>query len=581
MEECSECKKKFNPKTPVKCILCNLTFCCINCLLIHSENHPKKKEQLQTENLKINGKSRNLQNLTEIPSFITEGIFQEKNKFNQNYQMKYLITFPCLKEIGSGSFGKVYLMKNKLNNEICAIKIINKKEILELYGNYDILYNEISIHSRLIHKNIIRLYNVYEDKNHIKMIMEYALNGNLFNKIRQSKIGFSEKKAFKYFIQILNAVYFLHKNNIIHRDIKPENILIDKNDNLKLCDFGWSKEINIEKRTTFCGTVEYMAPEIIDNENYDFSVDIWSLGILLYEMLFGYSPFRANNIKGVVLNIKEHHLFFDNKKIISNDCKDLIQKLLISNPEKRLKIKDIFSHKFVLNNLEDEIYDFDVIVENELRDSDIQKIQNINKDNNCKLRKMILSGGKIEENKIKYNKNKLNCKNEFNENIVDENNNNKELKHYFSDLIKITPFSEQKENKKENVDKNWIFSMNEILSIEKDESIIPENNKKENILVKQFNLFDNKLKKKINNKNEKLNTERNKEKQLTNNKSIISYKTKNLNSNEDKENKNNLNNSKIKKYIKTGEKYKIKLKPVIKDEEPSFITSLINTFLNV
>jgi mannitol-specific phosphotransferase system IIBC component len=185
MEECSECKKKFNLKTPVKCVLCNLKFCCINCLLIHSEDHPKKKEQLQTENLKINGKSRNLQNLTEIPSFITEGIFQEKNKFNQNYQMKYLIVFPCLKEIGSGSFGKVYLMKNKLNNEICAIKIINKKEILELYGNYDILYNEISIHSRLIHKNIIRLYNVHEDKNHIKMIMEYALNGNLFNKIRQ------------------------------------------------------------------------------------------------------------------------------------------------------------------------------------------------------------------------------------------------------------------------------------------------------------------------------------------------------------------------------------------------------------
>ena len=126
--------------------------------------------------MKINGKSRNLQNLTEIPSFITEGIFQEKNKFNQNYQMKYLITFPCLKEIGSGSFGKVYLMKNKLNNEICAIKIITKKEMLELYGNYDLLYNEISIHSRLIHKNIIRLYNVHEDKNHIKMIMEYVEN---------------------------------------------------------------------------------------------------------------------------------------------------------------------------------------------------------------------------------------------------------------------------------------------------------------------------------------------------------------------------------------------------------------------
>ena len=216
------------------------------------------------------------------------------------------------------------------------------------YGKLDIIYDEINIHSKLLHENIIKVYNIFEDEESINIIMEYAQNGNLYQLIKKEKNGFSEAKAFDYFIQMINAVYYLHSNNIIHRDIKPENILISKDNKLKLCDFGWAKELTLENRSTFCGTMEYMAPEIVGSENYDYSVDIWSLGILLYELLFGHSPFKGNSTNNIILNIKSHELNYDeNNKKISNSCKDLIQHLLNMNPQKRLKIKDILEHPFI------------------------------------------------------------------------------------------------------------------------------------------------------------------------------------------------------------------------------------------
>ena len=561
MEVCLICKKKYDMKTQSKCILCNIKCCSINCLLKHTEKHSKQSKKYNTENNKQTPIKKNLLNLTEKLPFITEGILQQKNKFDPNYSYKYLTFITENIEISSGSYGRVFLAKNNKNNEVCAVKTIDKKKIFKMHGNLEIIYNEIGIHSRLNHKNIIKLYNVYEDKKQIKIIMEYALNGNLYEKIKKEKIGFSEKKTFKYFIQVLNAINFLHKNNIIHRDIKPENILIDKYNNLKLCDFGWSKEINVGKRSTFCGTVEYMAPEIIDNENYDFSVDIWSLGILLYEMLFGYSPFRGTSLNDIVINIKEGNLIFDNRKNISFECKDLIKKLLIHNPEKRLKIKDVLYHPFILKNTEEEFYDFDLDIENELRDSDIKKIRKIsNNDNSNKLRNIIFSGIKIKENKNKDNENYQN------KSLIERSNNNisnKDLNHHFEDLIQNTPFSEQKEMKK-GKKRKCVISINEMLSINKDEAIIPEN-KKGNVLIKQFNLFDT---------NSNINTNTN----IIPTKKIPLNTTRNMTRNENKENHNYLNSEKLKRFVKTSQNVRLRYKQV-KKEETSLFSSLINTFV--
>jgi len=166
------------------------------------------------------------------------------------------------KIIGSGAFGDVYLVKNILDGKLFAIKQLNKERIKENGIHNNIVYREINTHFRLIHKNICRLFDYYEDKEAFYLIIEYIDNGTLFNKIQKSN-GLSEEKALKYFIQVSSAIFFLHENKLIHRDIKPENCLIDKNDNVKLCDFGWTVEITKGERVTFCGTYEYMAPEII------------------------------------------------------------------------------------------------------------------------------------------------------------------------------------------------------------------------------------------------------------------------------------------------------------------------------
>ena len=349
MEKCPSCKNNIDSVKLLKCKFCDIIFCSISCLARHAQNH--LKNNFPQKNILNILKRRQSENITENYSFITSGEFKEKPEFEKNYSKenfsKVLVNGFFPQELGSGSYGRVYLIKHNKTNEEYALKVIDKKKLMQMYGRIDIIKNEINIHSKLSHENIIRLYNVYEDENSINLILEYAKNGNLYELLSQpeNKKGLDEQRAFDYFIQVVNAVYYLHQNNIIHRDIKPENILIGKKGLLKLCDFGWAKELTLENRSTFCGTVEYMAPEIVGSENYDFGVDIWSLGILLYEMVIGHSPFKAKNMKSVILNIKSHDLTYE--KPLSRECRNLIEKILNINPQKRLKIKDILEHPFV------------------------------------------------------------------------------------------------------------------------------------------------------------------------------------------------------------------------------------------
>ena len=349
MEICPSCHKDIESFKLLKCKFCEKNFCSLSCLINHASTHQKNPNS--SKSLVNSLKRRQSENLTEQYSFITSGDFGEKINFNKKYSFNNFTKviegiFP--KQLGQGSFGRVFLVSHNETKELYALKTIEKRKILMTYGKLDNIYDEINIHSKLYHQNIIKLYNVYEDEETINIIMEYAKEGNLYHLIKKEKNGFSEQKSYEFFIQIINAVYYLHSNNIIHRDIKPENILIGDDNNLKLCDFGWAKELTLENRSTFCGTMEYMAPEIVGSENYDYSVDIWSLGILLYELLFGHSPFNADSNKNIIFNIKKHELNYDNEnKKISNSCKDLIERLLNENPQKRLRIKDILEHPFI------------------------------------------------------------------------------------------------------------------------------------------------------------------------------------------------------------------------------------------
>ena len=345
---CPHCERKLVSKKIHTCNFCDKYFCCITCLMQHSYLHSKTgSNSLITNTLR----KRQTKGQTKQFSFICQGIFTDNYIYDKKYDIKnfskiYEGFMPI--ELGSGSFGHVYLVKHNINQKKYALKVINKRQLLQTFENCKLIYNEIEIHSKLNHPNIIRLYNVLETEEEISILLEYAENGNLYNLIQQEK-EFSELKAYKYFIQIVNAVYFLHQNNIIHRDIKPENILIGENDILKLCDFGWAKELTVENRHTFCGTVEYMAPEIVGSEKYDCSVDIWSLGILLYELLMGHSPFSSKKDNNIMIKIKLHDLSFKEKPL-SKDCIDLIKGLLEPNPSNRLKIKEILVHPFIINN---------------------------------------------------------------------------------------------------------------------------------------------------------------------------------------------------------------------------------------
>ncbi len=225
---------------------------------------------------------------------------------------------------------------------------MDKKNIYSLLHSFTVVQKEIEIHSKINHPNIVKLLYVKETEKSYDLIMEYAPGGNLFHFIRRNK-GLNEKKSFNLFIQVLNAVYFLHEHDLIHRDIKPENILIFENNIVKLCDFGWCVKLNGKQRETFCGTTEYMSPELVNSEGYGKENDVWSLGVLLYEMIHGHSPFIPNKPffteREVMQNIINYNLRFE--KNISDECKQLICGLLEPNINNRYKVEDIYCSEFV------------------------------------------------------------------------------------------------------------------------------------------------------------------------------------------------------------------------------------------
>ena len=149
------------------------------------------------------------------------------------------------------------------------------------------LDSEIQIHEALRHRNIIRYYDTLQEGNMLYLLLEYAENGSLFFYIN-SREGLPEPLALRFLYQTAQAVEHLHEMKLIHRDIKPENILVDKSYNAKLCDFGWSCFLEDDDvRTSVCGTYEYMSPEILGQRYHTNKVDVWCLGILLYELLHG------------------------------------------------------------------------------------------------------------------------------------------------------------------------------------------------------------------------------------------------------------------------------------------------------
>jgi len=211
------------------------------------------------------------------------------------------------------------------------------------------LRREVEIQSRLRHPNILRLYGYFHDKHRVFLVLEFAENGELY-KLLQKYGPFTELKAARYISQIADALIYLQKKKVIHRDMKPENILLSGNDKIKISDFGWAIHTpdTSQRRMTFCGTPDYLAPEMIKDSGYDQKIDSWALGVLCYEFLVGEPPFMVEDIRETYQKIATVDYKIPNQ--ISSEAKNLISSLLQSDPEKRLPLDRVAMHPWILKN---------------------------------------------------------------------------------------------------------------------------------------------------------------------------------------------------------------------------------------
>jgi len=241
------------------------------------------------------------------------------------------------KVIGRGAFSVVKEGIRKEDKKKYAIKCIAKKVIDK--KELSLLEREIDIMKKLQHPNIIQLIEVIDTPETLYLVIEYAGGGELFDAI-VNKGSYSETEAAKIVFQILQAIQYVHNHGIAHRDLKPENLLLsteEKEDCIKIADFGLSKDFGQEQLQTSCGTPDYVAPEVLLGEPYDMSVDIWSIGVICYVLLCGFPPFYGESQKDLFENIMSGTFDFPSPEWdeVSEAAKEFIKKILVVSPEKR------------------------------------------------------------------------------------------------------------------------------------------------------------------------------------------------------------------------------------------------------
>ncbi|KAI5956938.1 IPL1 [Candida jiufengensis] len=269
--------------------------------------------------------------------------------------------FEIGKILGKGKLGKVYCAKHKQSGLPIALKIMSKKELIsmKLEKNFK---REVEIQSCLYHQNITHLYTWFHDSINVYLVLEFSLYGELYQLLKTKK-KFDNILASYYIYQIVQALKYLHSKNIIHRDLKPENIMLNFNNIVKLSDFGWSVytktkiekqekllAIGSNKRNTICGTMDYLPPEMIEQKSHDYKVDLWALGILIYEFLIGKPPFEENDKNATYKRILKVDLKFPTTTKLDNDAIDLIFRLLKFNPQERISLDQVLEHPWIIKN---------------------------------------------------------------------------------------------------------------------------------------------------------------------------------------------------------------------------------------
>ena len=488
-------------------------------------------------------------------------------------------TYKIIKQIGKGSFGRVYLCQNLKLKELCVIKRINLSKLDDKEKEETI--NESKILQKLDHQNIIKFYDVFIEKKSettLNLVTEYADGGDLSEKIKNQKKNnyFPENEILDYFIQICFALKHIHDKKIIHRDLKSQNIFLTKKGLVKLGDFGVAKNLQYtwKKASTLIGTPYYLSPEIVMNKPYSFKSDIWSLGVLLYEMMSLKMPFDAVSLPMLTLKIMKGD-YPPPPSNYSNDLRNLVSLLLNVSDEKRPNINQILRNSFIKdrikNCLKENQYnkDFSVTIVNNYNLGKIQKkntfnnknINNNNNNNNIKntnINNNSNNDKNINNNGVKNtNTNNNNTNNAKNIN-VNTNNNNKNQNNNNSKDINPNNSKNIQNNENNNLKKNNNNNINSKTNM---------NNKNINIKnnINNYNSNNN-----VNKKDDNKKIESNK----NNNNINLSKKdlSKFLNKEEKKENSNNnikrmINNQKKEEKKDDKPQIKLQIKPEPKSDE--------------
>jgi calcium/calmodulin-dependent protein kinase I len=276
---------------------------------------------------------------------------------DQPFAFTYKLLLDANDKLGEGQFAVVRKAQHKQSGKIYAVKCIKKAQLNE--EDLQALIVEVQVMKKLHHPNLVGFVEFYTDVDYYFLVMELMTGGELFQRIVE-KERYSEREARDLVKTLTQAIAYCHEAGVVHRDLKPENILLaDPSETalVKIADFGFAKMIqSTEDRTleTACGTPGYVAPEILRNERYGKEVDIWSLGVIFYILLCGYPPFHDSNQKRLFEKIKRAEYEFDSPDWdgISDHAKDLITKILVPDPRRRLTAAQILSHPWVRGSVD-------------------------------------------------------------------------------------------------------------------------------------------------------------------------------------------------------------------------------------
>ncbi|CAK9112850.1 Probable serine/threonine-protein kinase CCRP1 (Cell-cycle related Protein 1), partial [Durusdinium trenchii] len=245
-----------------------------------------------------------------------------------------------------GGFAKCYEVQDLETKETFAAKIVSKASVTKPRAHAK-LRSEIAIHKELHHQKVVKFYEHFEDAEHVYIMLEVCPNRTLneFMRRRPPK-RLMEPEAIFYVYELISALQYLHRRHVIHRDLKLGNLFLDKNMRLKVGDFGLAAQLDFagEKRRTVCGTPNYIAPEILEGKHgHSFEVDVWSLGVIIYTMVFGRPPFETADVKTTYKRIRMNQYSFPDSVRVSCQVKELISRILQTDPLKRPSLEEILA----------------------------------------------------------------------------------------------------------------------------------------------------------------------------------------------------------------------------------------------